>query len=346
MIKVSVVGGSGYTGAELLRLLAGHPEFEVVTVTSRTEAGRPLGEQYPNLLGRLPLTFSEVDIDLLAASDLVCFATPNGVAMELAPELLARGCRVVDLAADFRLRDAALWSQWYGQPHACPELLDQSVYGLPELNRSLLPDALLVACPGCYPTSVTLGLMPLLEAGLVETDSLIADVKSGVSGAGRGAKVNLLLCEAAENFKAYGVFGHRHHPEIAQTLAQVAGCGGDQVGLIFTPHLVPMIRGIHATLYGRLHSAAVGEDVQALYEARYEAEQFVQVLPAGSYPETRHVAGTNQCRVALHRDGERLIVLSVIDNLGKGAAGQAVQCMNLMCGLPEESGLSAIALLP
>ena len=343
MIKVGVVGGTGYTGVELLRLLAGHPQAELVVITSRSEAGKPVSELFPNLRGSLELAFSEPDIEQLSSCELVFFATPNGTAMGMTPQLLEAGVRVVDLAADFRLRQADLWQQWYGIPHACPQLLEQAVYGLPEINRAAIVQARLVANPGCYPTAVQLGFLPLLEAGLISTEQLIADAKSGVSGAGRQAVTGSLLCEASENFKAYGVGGHRHLPEIRQGLEAVSGA---PVGLTFVPHLTPMIRGIHATLYAQLQTG--GDDLQTLFETRYRDEPFVDVLPAGAHPETRSVRGANHCRIAVHRpqQGNTVVVLSVIDNLVKGAAGQAVQNMNIMLGLDEQMGLRQVGLLP
>lgn len=343
MIKVGVVGGTGYTGVELLRLLVGHPEVDLRVITSRSEAGMAVAEMFPNLRGRVDLRFSAPDPAALATCDLVFFATPNGTAMQTVPELLRAGVRVIDLAADFRLRDAALWEQWYGLPHACADILAEAVYGLPEVNRESIREARIVANPGCYPTAVQLGFLPLIESGLVDTATLIADVKSGVSGAGRKANVASLLCEAGDSFKAYAVPGHRHLPEIRQGLEQMAA---RPVGLTFVPHLTPMIRGIHATLYARL--AGNPGDVQALFAERYADEPFVDVMPAGSHPETRSVRGANQCRVAVHRPqaGDTLVVLVVIDNLVKGAAGQAVQNMNLMFGFPERLALEAIALLP
>ena len=343
MIRVGIVGGTGYTGVELLRLLALHPEVEIVAITSRSEAGVAVADLFPSLRHRVDLRFTEPDLGRLAECDAVFFATPNGTAMTMAPALLAAGTRVIDLAADFRLRDAAEWEDWYGVPHVCPDLLAEAVYGLPELNRDRIAEARLVANPGCYPTAVLLGFMPLVETGLVDTGSLIADAKSGVSGAGRKASVPTLLAECGESFKAYGVPGHRHLPEIRQALGWMAG---GEVGLTFVPHLLPMIRGIHATLYASL----VGEpgDLQSLFEQRYAGEPFVDVLPAGSHPETRTVRGVNHCRLAVHRPqgGDTLVVLSVIDNLTKGAAGQAVQNLNLLYGLPETLGLEGIALLP
>jgi len=342
MIKIGIVGGTGYTGVELLRLLAAHPEAELSLITSRSEAGLPVAEMFPNLRGHVDLAFSEPDPDALAACDLVFFATPNGVAMQSVPALLAAGVRVIDLAADFRLKDTGEWAQWYGQPHACPDVLAEAVYGLPEVNREAIRGARLIANPGCYPTAVQLGLLPLLEQGCIEPGGIIADCKSGVSGAGRKASVATLLCETSESFKAYAVPGHRHWPEIRQGLnAVISG-----VGLTFVPHLVPMLRGIHATLYATLMDT--GADLQTLFEQCYADAPFVDVLPAGSHPETRSVKGTNTCRIAVHRpqDGDTVVVLSVIDNLVKGAAGQAVQNMNIMFGLPEQAGLEGIALVP
>ena len=343
MIRVGVVGGTGYTGVELLRLLAGHPEVELAVITSRSEAGRPVSELFPNLRGALDIAFSEPDAGQLGGCDLVFFATPNGTAMTMAEELLAAGARVIDLAADFRLRDPAEWQAWYGMEHACPAILAEAVYGLPEINREQIRGARLIACPGCYPTAVQLGFLPLLERGLVDTSRLIADAKSGVSGAGRKANVGTLLCESSESFKAYAVPGHRHLPEIRQGLAAMAG---GEVSLTFVPHLAPMIRGIHATLYAELRGDDV--DLQALYEERYREEYFVDVLPAGAHPETRSVKGVNHCRIALHRPqgGDTVVILSVIDNLVKGASGQAVQNMNLLFDLPEYTGLDGVALLP
>jgi len=343
MIKVGIVGGTGYTGVELLRLLVNHPEVELSAITSRSEAGRPVSEIYESLRGRLDLSFTEPDVQTLAACDLVFFATPNGTAMKMAPELLERGVKVIDLAADFRLQDPDVWEQWYGMPHACTDLLASAVYGLPELYRDRIREASLVANPGCYPTAAGLGFLPLVEAGIVDTASLVADCKSGVSGAGRGANAAMLMGEVGESFKAYGVAGHRHLPEIRQTLGWVS----DQaVGLTFVPHLLPMIRGIHATLYARLNGDA--GDLQTLFEKRYNNEPFVDVMPTGSHPETRSVRGVNHCRIAVHRpqEGDTVVVLSIIDNLTKGAAGQAIQNMNLMCGFDEDCGLTQVALSP
>jgi N-acetyl-gamma-glutamyl-phosphate reductase len=342
MIKVGIVGGTGYTGVELLRLLAQHPQAQLTTITSRKEAGMPVADMFPNLRGRVTLKFEDPATAPLQQCDVVFFATPNGIAMTQTRELLAAGVKVIDLAADFRITDIATWEKWYGMTHACPELVAEAVYGLPELNREKIKGARLIANPGCYPTAVQLGFLPLIEAGVVDTQHLIADAKSGVSGAGRKAEVHALLAEAGDNFKAYGVAGHRHLPEIRQGLSRVAGV---EVGLTFVPHLTPMIRGIHATLYGRLSQEV---DLQALFENRYRGEAFVDVLAPGMHPETRSVRAANTCRIAVHRPqgGDTVVVLSVIDNLVKGASGQAVQNMNLLFGLPESLGLDQVPVLP
>ena len=341
--RIGIVGGTGYAGAELLRLLSAHPNAEVIAVTSRGDAGTPVAEAYPQLRGVIELDFVEPSTANLADCDVVFFATPHAAAMRDVPALLDAGKRVIDLSADFRLKDATEWASWYGVEHACPELIERAVYGMPELNRARIAGAQLVAAPGCYPTAVVLGFKPLVEAGLVDVDRLIADAKTGVSGAGKSLKPGFLFAEMQESFKAYGVAGHRHLPEIRQSLAALAGA---DVGLTFVPHLVPMIRGIHATLYGQLNAA--GHDLQALYEKAYADEPFVDVLPAGAMPETRHVRGANMCRMAVHRpgDGNTAVVLSVIDNLVKGAAGQAVQCFNLMIGVDETRALAVPGALP
>ncbi len=343
MIKVGVVGGTGYTGVELLRLLVQHPAVQLQAVTSRGEAGTRIADLFPNLRGHLNLTFTAPSLDHLSQCEVVFFATPNGTAMQMAPALLQAGVKVIDLAADFRLNDVAVWEQWYGIKHLCPELLAEAVYGLPEIHRTEIAKARLVACPGCYPTAVQLGFLPLLEAKLIDPQSLIADAKSGVSGAGRKASIPMLMGEAGESFKAYNVLGHRHWPEICQGLTAVTKT---PVGLTFVPHLVPMIRGIHATLYATLLEPTV--DLQSVFEQRYQQEPFVDILPAGAHPETRNVRGVNICQMAVHRppSGKTVVVLAVIDNLVKGAAGQAVQNMNIMFSLPETTGLTAVAWLP
>ena len=342
MIKIGILGGTGYTGVELLRILARHPQAQLTAITSRKETGMPVAEMFPSLRGAVDLKFSDPKDAGLAQCDLVFFATPNGIAMNEARALLDAGVKVIDLAADFRIKDIPTWEKWYGMTHACPEIVQEAVYGLPEVNREIIKKARIVANPGCYPTATQLGFLPLIEAGIVDDQHLIADVKSGVSGAGRKAETHTLFSEASDNFKAYGVPGHRHLPEIRQGLARAAG---HEVGLTFVPHLLPLIRGIHATLYARLTKDV---DLQALFETRYAGETFVDVLPPGSQPETRSVRTSNICRIAVHRPqgGDTVVVLSVIDNLVKGAAGQAVQNMNLMFGLDETLGLMQVPVLP
>jgi N-acetyl-gamma-glutamyl-phosphate reductase len=342
MIKVGVVGGTGYTGVELLRLLAQHPHVELKVVTSRSDAGTPVAQMFPNLRGYVDIAFSVPDVKTLSECDMVFFATPNGTAMQSVPELLKNNVKVIDLAADFRLKNPQTWEQWYKMPHACPELLDEAVYGLPEINRNKIKGSRLVANPGCYPTAVQLGFLPLLEKNLIETEGLIADVKSGVSGAGRKAEIGTLLAEAGDNFKAYNIQGHRHFPEIVQGLNQVSV---QPIDFTFVPHLTPMIRGIHATLYAKLTQDI---DLHEVFANRYQNEPFVDVLPFGSHPDTRSVRGSNLCRISVHRpqNGKRVVITSVIDNLVKGAAGQAIQNMNLLFNFPETTGLQQIALLP
>jgi N-acetyl-gamma-glutamyl-phosphate reductase len=346
MVKAGIVGGTGYTGIELLRLLAQHPRVELKAITSRKEAGTPVAAMFPSLRRRVELAFTEPNMQALRGCDVVFFATPNGVAMNEARAVLDAGARLVDLSADFRLKDVAEWENWYKMKHAAPELLRDAVYGLCELNRERVRGARLVANPGCYPTATQLGFLPLVEAGVVDLDHLIADAKSGVSGAGRKADLHLSFSEAADNFMAYNVPGHRHWPEIRQGLAQAAK---REVGLVFTAHLTPLIRGIHATLYGRITREV---DFQSLFEKRYAGEPFVDVMPAGSHPDTRSVRAANMCRIAIHRPpqggrrADTLVVLSVIDNLVKGASGQAVQNMNLMFGLPEAEGLDHVPVVP
>lgn len=353
MIKVGIVGGTGYTGVELLRLLATHPQVQLGAITSRKEDGLPVADLYPSLRGRVKLAFSSPEKARLTDCDVVFFATPHGVAMAQAPALLAAGVKVIDLAADFRLKDKAVFEKWYGMPHSCPELLAEAVYGLPEINCEAIRSARLIGNPGCYPTTMQLGFHPLLKAGVIDATQLIADCKSGVSGAGRKAEMSLLLAETADNFKAYGVSGHRHTPE---TVEQLQHFTQQKIGLVFTPHLVPMIRGMHATLYARLNRDINNQALQALFEQQYQDAPFVDVMPFGSHPETRSTRASNMLRLALHRPnrdgtpdgepGDTVIVLVVQDNLVKGASGQAIQCMNLMFGLEESTGLLHIPVMP
>ncbi len=344
LIKAGIVGATGYTGVELLRLLAAHPGVEVCTVTSRQEAGKKVADLFGNLRGVYDLVFCAPDEANLSECDVVFFATPNGIAMKEAPVLLTQGVRVIDLSADFRIQDIALWSKWYKMTHASPEWVSEAVYGLPELNRDAIVGAQLLANPGCYPTAVTLGLLPLLQNGLIDTrQALIADCKSGVSGAGRKGEIGSLFCEAGDNFKAYGVAGHRHFPEIRQTLRQLTA---EELNFVFVPQLTPMIRGMQANMYVQLKEDTVA--VQDLYECFYQDHACVDVLPAGIYPETRSVRGVNLCKISLQNapDSTILVIMSVIDNLVKGASGQAIQNMNLMFGFDESAGLTNVALLP
>lgn len=343
MIKAGIVGATGYTGQELLRLLVKHPDVTLQAVTSRGEAGTPVAGLFPNLRGHLDLEFVEPEAGLLADCDVVFFATPNGTAMTMVPSLLDKGVRIVDLSADFRIRDVAVWSRWYGMEHACPDVVAEAVYGLPEMYREQVGPARVVANPGCYPTAVQLGFLPLVKSALVDTSRLIADCKSGVSGAGRSAAIGNLLCETSESMKAYKINGHRHLPEIRQGLGAAAG---SEVGLTFMPHLTPMIRGIQASLYATLKDTSV--DLQKLFEDFYRDEPFVDVLDAGMSPDTRSVRGTNNLQLAVCRPqaGDTVVVLAAEDNLVKGAAGQAVQNMNIMFGFEETAGLDIVAALP
>ena len=345
-IKVGIVGGTGYTGVELLRLLALHPQIELTAITSRGDAGLPVADMFPSLRGYVDLAFSDPATANLAVCDVVFFATPHGVAMAQTPVLLAAGVKIIDLAADFRLQDINTFEKWYKMPHSCADILKDAVYGIPELYRDDIKKAKVIGNPGCYPTTVLLGLAPLLENSFIDFSApIIADSKSGVSGAGRKAEVATLFAEASDNMKAYGVAGHRHHPEIHAQLTQLAKT---DLQFIFTPHLVPMIRGMLSTIYVKLSSKASGQDLQALYEKRYANEQFVDVLAAGNMPETRSVRGSNQLRIALSRqiDTDYLTIVVVQDNLVKGAAGQAVQNMNIMFNFAENAGLQVVPLLP
>jgi len=345
-IKVGIVGGTGYTGVELLRLLAIHPDVELTAITSRGEAGMPVADMFPSLRGYVDLAFTDPATADLNACDVVFFATPHGVAMSQAQALLAANVKVIDLAADFRLQDTAVFEKWYKMPHSCPDILSKAVYGIPELNREQIKSAQVIGNPGCYPTTVLLGLAPLLEQGLIDFSApIIADSKSGVSGAGRKAEVATLFAESSDSMKAYGVAGHRHHPEIHAQLMQLAKT---DLQFIFVPHLIPMIRGMLSTIYVKLAAQAKNINLQALYEQRYQHERFVDVMPAGSLPETRSVRGSNQIRIALHTqaDAGYLTLVVVQDNLVKGAAGQAIQNMNIMFGLPEVTGLQVVPLLP
>ncbi|WP_436860187.1 N-acetyl-gamma-glutamyl-phosphate reductase [Acinetobacter haemolyticus] len=349
MISVGIVGGTGYTGVELLRLLLRHSQVQVSILTSRTEAGKRVADMFPSLRGHTDLEFSDLDLNQLKKCDVIFFATPHGVAMQHAEELIAAGTKVIDLAADFRLQNLEQFEKWYGMQHTCPEVLQSSAYGLTELNREKIKQAEVIGNPGCYPTTVQLGLAPLIkdQSGLINTQSIIVDAKSGVSGAGRKASLGMIYTENADNFKAYGVAGHRHHPEIVEALENISGQKSQFDQLVFVPHLVPMIRGMLSTIYVDLTEQGQQKDLQVLYEDFYKDERFVDVMPANSSPETRSVRGANELRIALYRpQPSKLIILVAQDNLVKGAAGQAVQNMNLMFGFDEATGLEGIGLLP
>ena len=342
-LKVGIIGGSGYTGIELLRLLHQHPGAEVHAITSRALEGKKLYEVFPNMHGMSDLSYLLPDDEKLFECDVVFFATPHGVAMNSAGLFLERNIKVIDLGADFRITDSAIWSEWYNMEHTQESLLNEAVYGQPEIKRSAIKDARLIANPGCYPTAVILALKPLLENNLIDPSNIIADCKSGASGAGRNANQATLLCEITESFKPYGVSGHRHFPEIKQELESISG---GAIGLTFTPHLVPMSRGIEATIYTDLIDSDA--DILTCYENAYKNEEFVKILPEGVYPETRSVKSSNYCQISIQyvEHSNKLVIMSVIDNLGKGAAGQAIQNMNLMFRLDEKEGLLEIGLLP
>ncbi len=347
MIKVGIVGATGYTGVELLRLLTPRKDVEIAVVTSRELCGTAVSRRFPNLRGHIDLDFVAPEVEAVGNCDVVFFATPHAVAMHSVVALLESGVRVIDLSADFRIQDVELWEQWYNTTHSCPDLVATAVYGLPEVNREQIRSAQLVAVPGCYPTAIQLGFMPLLQQQLVDCGRLIADAKSGVSGAGRKAVEDYLLCEATESIRAYAVSGHRHHPEITQGLGQFAEAA---VGLTFIPHLTPMIRGILATLYAPVKAGidVSIEKLQSVFEDRYEGEPFVEVLPQGELPATRDVKASNNCKISVNYSAETdtIVVLAAIDNLVKGASGQAIQNLNIMFQLEETAGLGAIALLP
>lgn len=344
-LSVGIVGGTGYTGSELLRLLARHPRVQITTITSRAEAGVPVAQLFPSLRGVTDIAFSTPEDARLTECDVVFFATPHGVAAAQAQELVDAGVKIIDLAADFRLQNLAVWEKWYGQAHPSPALVPESVYGLPEITREHIRSARIIGNPGCYPTATQLALAPLIEHQLIDLQDIVIDAKSGISGAGRAAKVDMLFAETYDSFKAYAVQGHRHLPEIEERVSVMAGT---QVNITFVPHLLPMIRGIEVTVYANLTQDISVQALQTLFEQRYAEESFVDVMPPGSTPETRTVKGTNGCRLAVYRPQGRnkVVVTSVIDNLTKGAAGQAIQNMNLLFSLPETMGLEGIALLP
>ena len=345
MLKVGIYGASGYTGQELLRLLLRHPQAEVVALTSRRYAGVPVSDIYPVFVGLTDLAFVDASPeDVAGAADIVFLALPHGVSMAVAPIFLKAGKKVIDLSADFRLHDVATYEKWYGR-HTAPDIIKESVYGIPELYGDEIAKARLVANPGCYPTSVILGLAPLLKANWIDDSSIIADSKSGVSGAGREPQVGTLFCEVDEGFKAYKVGEHRHTPEMEQEISILAG---HDIRISFTPHLLPITRGILSTIYATLQKDVTTAELIDLYRAFYKGKKFVRVYKAGTFPNISSVRGSNYCDIGLTVDArtKRVIIICAIDNLVKGAAGQAIQNMNLMCGLSEDTGLTMISLFP
>ncbi len=346
MKQVAIMGATGYTGLELIRLLRLHPEVELGWISSETHQGETLGEVHPHLEEFSSLVFGPTRAEEVPPDTEVVFcALPHGSSAETSRTLLERGIRVVDLSADFRLKEASLYLDWYGSEHPCPDLLKEAVYGLPEANRSQVRKARLVANPGCYPTSVLLALRPLALKGILHEGGLVVDAKSGVSGAGRAPRQAFHFPECSESFKAYRIGAHQHTPEMEQELTQY---GNQQVRMLFTPHLIPVNRGIISAAYLPLSEKFEEEELRDIFQQLYREEEFVKVLPAGIYPETRWVRGTNYCHLNWKLDDRTgtLVVVSALDNLVKGAAGQAVQNMNLMLDLPEETGLQGTALLP
>lgn len=345
-VKVSIIGATGYAGAELVRILSRHPEVDLVALTTQSYAGRPFWEVYPHLHKYNQLTCEEMNLpELLDSSDVIFVALPHGHAMPVALEAARQGKKIIDLGADFRLVDYRTYEKWYKVEHGARELLAGAAYGLPEVNREKIKGVKLVANPGCYPTSAILALAPLLKHRLIDTGSIIIDSKSGVSGAGRGLSLGTHFCEVNENFKAYNVGIHRHTPEIEQELGKIAE---EDITVSFTPHLLPITRGILSTVYAKLSSPVGKDEVRELYLEYYKEEFFVRVLPDGLLPQTKWVAGTNHCDIGVTVDPRtgRVVIVSAIDNVVKGASGQAVQNMNIICGLPEDTALTGPGLYP
>ncbi len=345
MKRIGIIGASGYTGAELARILCNHPEVELTVATSRQYAGQPLAKVFPSLQGKTSLVCEDVALDAMVdRADLFFTAVPHKTAMEIVPQLLAAGRKVIDLSADFRIHDASVYEQWY-QPHSAREFLTEAIYGLPEIHREQIKQARLVANPGCYPTSIILALAPLLKEGLIRPETIIADSKSGASGAGRAAQTGTLFCEVADGFRAYKVAAHRHTPEIEQELGLLAG---QPLSISFTPHLVPMSRGIFSTVYAAAGRSCTNDELHDLYRTFYSNEYFVRVCAKDQLPATQYVRGSNYCDLAPRYDARtgRIIVLAVIDNIMKGASGQAVQNMNLIAGFGEQTGLVSAPLFP
>ncbi|MBW2039384.1 MAG: N-acetyl-gamma-glutamyl-phosphate reductase [Deltaproteobacteria bacterium] len=344
-MKVGIVGASGYTGLELVRILAGHPKVEISSLTSERFAGLAIDEVFPSLKGFIDLRLSELSVQGIAQeADFLFTALPHGTSMGVVEEFIKKGKRVVDLSADFRLRDQGLYERWYGK-HSCPYLLQEAVYGLPEIYREEIKGGRLVANPGCYPTGAILALAPLLEKGAISTSGIVVDAKSGVSGAGRKPSLTNLFCEVGEGLKAYSVTKHRHTPEMEQEISLRAG---GAVNILFVPHLIPINRGILSTIYARVKEGLSTEKVCDLYSRRYQNEPFIRLCPPATFPSTVGVRGSNYCDlgVMVDEDSGQLIVISAIDNLVKGASGQAVQNMNIMCGFPETMGLEQIPIFP
>ncbi len=346
MIKAGIIGSTGYAGNEIVRLLLGHPEVEIVWFGSRSYVGEEYASIYRNFFKVVDAKCLDDNMEELAKqADVIFTATPQGLCASLVTEDILKQCKIVDLSADFRIKDVAVYEEWYKINHPTPQYIEEAVYGLCEINREKVKSARLVANPGCYPTCTTLSIYPLLKEGLLDPKSIIIDAKSGTSGAGRGAKVANLYCEVNENIKAYGVASHRHTPEIEEQLTYAAG---EEVLINFTPHLVPMNRGILITAYGNLKKKVTYEEVKAIYDHYYKGETFVRVLPKDVVPETRFVEGSNFVDVNFKIDERtgRIIMMGAMDNLVKGAAGQAVQNMNLMFGLPENMGLMQLPMFP
>jgi N-acetyl-gamma-glutamyl-phosphate reductase len=345
MTKVAIIGASGYTGVELARILCNHPHITLTTVTSRQYEGQTLGRVFPNLIKKVNLVCENLSPEQLSSrADLFFTAVPHKTAMDIVPKLLIKGKKVIDLSADFRIRDVTVYEKWY-QKHTAQQILAEAVYGLPELYRKEIKSSRLIANPGCYPTSIILGLAPLLKAGVIDPQSIIADSKSGTSGAGRSAQVGTLFCEVADGFRAYKVAEHRHTPEIEQEINRLGGCN---VNISFTPHLLPISRGILSTVYARLTDRIETVKIKNLYDEMYNDEYFIRILPEDTFPATQFVRGSNYCDIGFKIDPRtgRIVVMSAIDNIVKGAAGQAVQNMNLMCGFPEMAGLEGAPFFP
>lgn len=346
-VPVGIVGASGYGGVQLVRLLMEHPGVEIVYLGGESSAGKPFSDLYPHLSPFVDLKIESIDLDKIAADCQVVFLSlPNGLAYQMAPSLLAKGCKVLDLSADYRFFDVSTYKSWYGGDRTDHELASTTVYGLPELYRDRIAQAQLIGCPGCYPTASLLALAPLLKQGLILPETAIIDAKSGTSGGGRQAKVNMLLAEADSSLGAYGVARHRHTPEIEQICSDLAG---HEVTIQFTPHLIPMVRGILATVYATMRDPGLErEDLITIYNAFYRNAPWVKVLPSGTYPQTKWACGTNLCYIGLEVDSRtgRVIVMSAIDNLMKGQAGQAIQCLNLMMGWEETLGLPKLTFYP